>query len=56
MTPLEAWRIISADLAQLYKMRKAISDTEKGYTSAEVEAEVICFEALRRMEREGKGK
>lgn len=47
MTPLEAWHIISANLATLYKMRK--DGKFKGYTDAEVEAEVICFHALQEM-------
>ena len=47
MTPMEAWHIISANLATLYKMRK--DDKFKGYTDVEVEAEVICFKALQEM-------
>lgn len=52
MTPMEAWHIISADLADLYKMRK--SKCFKGYTDAEIKAEVICFEALKEMEERNK--
>lgn len=53
MKPMEAWRIISANLAQLYKMRS--DENYKGYVDADTEAEVICFKALREMERsEGK--
>lgn len=48
MTPLEAWHIISTNLNQLYTMRKC--DCFKGYTDAEVEAEVIAFWALQEMQ------
>lgn len=54
MTPLEAWHIISANLNELYKQRRAMfpdSKEYKGYTDAEVEAEIICFVALREEER-----
>lgn len=50
MTPLEAWHIISVNLNSLYKLRKAMSQYTKGYTDAEVEAEVICFRALKEMQ------
>ena len=53
MTPMEAWRIISANLENLYKRRR--DDKFKGYTDAEVEAEVICFQALKLMEERLKG-
>lgn len=53
MKPMEAWHIISANLNQLYKMRR--DENFKGYVDAETEAEVICFKALQEMERsEGK--
>ena len=53
MTPMEAWHIISGNLLALYKMRKALNNGDKGYTDAEISAEVICFEALKEMaERE----
>ena len=51
MTPAEAWSIISANLMSLYKMRKALNDSDKGYTDAETEAEVICFKALTEMQK-----
>ena len=38
MTPLEAWRIISANLTNLYKMRRAMNHKDKGYTEAETQA------------------
>ena len=48
MTPMDAWHIISANLADLYKKRR--TESFKGYVDAEVEAEVICFKALKEME------
>lgn len=48
MTPMQAWRVISANLAELYKRRK--SNAYKGYTDADIEAEVIAFKALQEME------
>lgn len=50
MTPLEAWHIISANLNDHYKARRAMHPTSKGYTEAEIEAEVICFKALQEMD------
>lgn len=47
MTPIEAWHIISANLAEFYKMRR--TNTFKGWTEADTEAEVIAFQALQRM-------
>jgi len=54
MTPMEAWHIISANLMQLYKWRRANNPNFKGYTDAEVEAEVICFKALEEMQEKEK--
>ena len=51
MTPTEAWHIISANLSELYERRK--TEAFKGYTEAELEAEVITFIALREMEKKG---
>lgn len=48
MTPMQAWHIISANLAELYKLKR--TDTYKGYTDADVQAEVVCFKALKEME------
>ena len=45
---MQAWRVISANLAELYKRRK--SDAYKGYTDADIKAEVIAFKALQEME------
>lgn len=52
MTPMDAWHIVSANLSQLYKMLR--TPTYKGYVDADTEAEVICFEALRRMHSQSK--
>ncbi len=54
MTPLEAWHIISANLNDHYKARRALYPTRKGYTEAEIEAEVICFQALKEMQERSK--
>lgn len=47
MTPMEAWRIISANLCELYKRRRAENHSYKGYTAADAEAEVMVFTALK---------
>ena len=48
MTPLEAWSVISGNLAQLYKMLK--TPCFNGYVPADTEAEVIAFKALQEMQ------
>ena len=53
MKPLEAWSIISQDLDELVRMRKMAYPNTKGYSQQEVSAQVITFEALRRMEEDG---
>ena len=53
MTPKEAWSIISANLALLYSIRKELlqrGEGYKGYTDADLEAEVVCFKALQEMQ------
>lgn len=50
MKPLEAWHIISSCMNELAGIRAAICG--KGFSQEEVKAEVITFEALRRMEEE----
>lgn len=57
MTGLEAWSIISADLAELYRLRDAnmrhyVTGEQIGqpYSKSETEAEVICFMALKKMD------
>lgn len=57
MTPLKAWSVISKNLTELYGIRAIARDTQfKGYSADEIEAEVICYEALRRMEEQEKSK
>ncbi len=48
MTPTEAWGIIKTNLEDLYKKRR--DEKFKGFTDADIEAEVICFQALKLME------
>lgn len=52
MTPMEAWHIVSANLANYYKTKR--TDTYKGYVDADLEAEVICFQALKEAEERQK--
>ena len=47
MTPMEAWHIISANLCELYKRRRAENHSYKGYTGDDAEAELITFMALK---------
>lgn len=49
MRPMDAWRIISKNMVELYHMRQ--TDTCKGYTEDEVEAEVICMKAAQLLEK-----
>lgn len=44
MMPMDAWHIISSNLMELYKLKR--TDNYKGYSIADVQAEVICFIAL----------
>ena len=53
MKPLEAWRIISGCMEELASIRKSLYPQGKGYSQEEIEAQVMCFEALRKLE-EGK--
>lgn len=48
MKPMEAWSIISGNLAQLYKMLK--TPCFRGYVPADTEAEVIAFKALQELQ------
>lgn len=50
MTPMDAWRIISKNLKQLYATRDSLGITP-AYTDEEIEAEVMCFTALREAQR-----
>ena len=52
MKPLEAWRIISGCMNELANIRASIFG--KGYSDEEVTAQVMAFEALRRMQEDGK--
>ncbi len=52
MRPLDAWHVISANLAHLYKMRRIAC--YKGYVEADTMAEVITFKALQEMEEREK--
>lgn len=48
MTPLEAWSIISGNLAHLYRLRRTTG--YQGFVPADTEAEVIAYKALREMQ------
>lgn len=48
MTPLEAWSVISRNLAKLYSLCR--TPHCKGYVPADTEAEVIAFKALQEMQ------
>jgi hypothetical protein len=54
MTPMEAWSIIGANLYHLYRIRRAQNPGYKGYDDADLEAEVIAFQALKEMEERQK--
>lgn len=49
MTPMDAWGIISKNLKQLYATRDSLGITP--YTDEEIEAEVLCFTALKEAQR-----
>ena len=49
MTPMDAWHIISANLAHLVRLRRCNGDP-KGFVPADTEAEVIAFKALQEMQ------
>ena len=53
MTPMEAYSVISRVFYQLALYRQEYFHNSKGYSKEEVSAQVIAFEALRRMEEEG---
>lgn len=52
MQPCEAYTIISRCLDELALFREAVYIRGKGYSQQEIQAQVICFEALRRMQEE----
>ena len=49
MTTMDAWHIISRNLHELYNRRNA--NGEKPYNDEEIEAEVMCFVALKEWNR-----
>lgn len=53
MRPLEAWSIISQCMDELVRMRQQVYPKGKAWSHQETEAQVMAFEALRRMEEEG---
>lgn len=55
MKPLEAWRIISGCMNELANIRQSLYPQGKGYSMDEVKAQVMCFEALRKIEEVSKG-
>lgn len=56
MTPSEAYSIISRALTELTALRQQIYPKGQGWSRQETMAQVIAFEALRRMEEQGEGK
>lgn len=52
MKPLEAWHIISGCMNELSVIRNVHFPNGKGYSHEEITAQVMAFEALRRMEEE----
>ena len=52
MKPMEAWKIVSGCLSELANIRHSLYPKGQGYSQEEITAQVICFEALRRMEEE----
>lgn len=45
MTAMEAWKIVSNNMHRLYATRDSLGITP--YTDEEIEAEAICFKALK---------
>lgn len=54
MKPMEAWKIVSGCLSELANIRHSLYPKGRGYSQEEITAQVICFEALRRMGEEEK--
>ena len=50
MTPMEAYRVLSSMHHDLAALRMMVYPGSQGYSSEEITAQVIAFEALRRME------
>ena len=53
MKALEAWSIISQCMDELVRMRQTVCPNSKAWSHLETEAQVIAFEALRRMDEDG---
>ena len=53
MKPLEAWSVISRCMHELAFLRIEYYPNGRGYSHEETTAQVIAFEALRRMQEEG---
>ena len=49
MTPMEAWGIISQNLTELTCLR--VDKGYKSHTQREIDAQVICFHALKELEK-----
>jgi hypothetical protein len=56
MTPMEAWSIIQGNLLNHYIARRALHPNGNGFTEAEIEAETICFLALKEMQERNEQK
>ena len=50
MTPMDAYHVLSEMHHDLAALRMALYPGSLGYSHREIEAQVIAFEALRRME------
>lgn len=50
MTPMEAWSVISRNLKNYYSLIASVNG-EVHINPENIEAEVMCFEALRRLEK-----
>ena len=53
MTPMEAYSVISRAMTELTQIRQQLYPKGQGWSGDETMAQVIAFEALRRMEEEG---
>lgn len=52
MTPMDAYRVLSQMHHDLASLRIALYPGSKGYSAEEITAQVIAFEALRRMQED----
>ena len=50
MKPLEAWRIIGRCMNALVNIIQSLYPQENGYSQEEIEALVMCFETLKKLE------